>query len=534
MSGNRRNRILSRISEKKRDSGEASLRKRSSYTDRLSLRDRRSVSTRDSEEHVEKSDSEAELIVLPGKNGNFPSKTRISIRYEDVESRSLSPTPTPTPMTPITSVHPVRFNNEMTPQPMAMPRQQHAGGVQDWQIGPNGRVKLQQGVQGVLTPSGSLNGDFLTISIPGTPGGGKRRPGRPPKDPVAFFAARAAMLGKGLNIGTPQQNIGTPQQRAMPPPSAPATGAATNGRIQPSSPQQNAAPPTPSQTNKANPKKKPNRQIYEEFAPKSQQEGIYMEERTSSTTQRSSVPGPLVATTRSSLSKPPASDSDSDRSSPPINPEIEIEANRERQKKKSERDRQRILKDAAMNAGLKGTGASRKRRREEDGELGGGKAKRPPGLPPSRLRTETDLSRLKDHPSATVPAIHPDRLRAFSSASGIHPDPGQHASAGAQPPSANRGAGRGTRMLNPVKVGFGKGNVQDLAQGLGGPQPVRPQMAFSLLPGLRSDQRPSESVITTSPSFTTPTQKSAAIVIKRPDGEVLDWESPGSRGEFPA
>ena len=56
--------------------------------------------------------------------------------------------------------------------------------------------------------------------------------------------------------GTPQQAMGTPQTRAMPPPSAPTAGANANGRTQPSSPQQNAAPPTPQQANKANPKKK--------------------------------------------------------------------------------------------------------------------------------------------------------------------------------------------------------------------------------------------------------------------------------------
>lgn len=55
----------------------------------------------------------------------------------------------------------------------------------------------------------------------------------------------------------PQQSMGTPRQGAMPPPSAPATGAAVNGRTQPPSPQQGtAAPPTPQQGNKANPKKK--------------------------------------------------------------------------------------------------------------------------------------------------------------------------------------------------------------------------------------------------------------------------------------
>ena len=103
------------------------------------------------------------------------------------------------------SSHPApgRFNNQITPQQMAMAQQQQAGGVQNWQNGPNGQMMPQQGVQ-----------------------------------------------------GAPQQNMGTPQTRAMPPPSAPAAGAAATGRTQPSSPQQNAAPPTPSQTNKANPKKK--------------------------------------------------------------------------------------------------------------------------------------------------------------------------------------------------------------------------------------------------------------------------------------
>lgn len=54
--------------------------------------------------------------------------------------------------------------------------------------------------------------------------------------------------------GGPQQVMGQgTQQRPMAPPAAPA---ATNGRTQPPSPQQNAAPPTPQQGNKAAPKKK--------------------------------------------------------------------------------------------------------------------------------------------------------------------------------------------------------------------------------------------------------------------------------------
>ncbi|ESZ93778.1 hypothetical protein SBOR_5834 [Sclerotinia borealis F-4128] len=54
----------------------------------------------------------------------------------------------------------------------------------------------------------------------------------------------------------PPQAMGTPQQRNMPPPAAP-VNANANGRTQPSSPQGSiAAPPTPQQSNKANPKKK--------------------------------------------------------------------------------------------------------------------------------------------------------------------------------------------------------------------------------------------------------------------------------------
>ncbi|RKF61666.1 Mst2 complex subunit nto1 [Erysiphe neolycopersici] len=56
--------------------------------------------------------------------------------------------------------------------------------------------------------------DISKLRIPGTPGGGKRRPGRPPKDPVAFFAAKAAAkLGKGFHYNpqkTPNNKPSTP------------------------------------------------------------------------------------------------------------------------------------------------------------------------------------------------------------------------------------------------------------------------------------------------------------------------------------
>lgn len=65
------------------------------------------------------------------------------------------------------------------------------------------------------------------------------------------------MMQQASQPGAPTpQPVGTPQQRAMPPPSAPAVAQAANGRTTTSSPQQPAAPPTPSQTTKANPKAK--------------------------------------------------------------------------------------------------------------------------------------------------------------------------------------------------------------------------------------------------------------------------------------
>lgn len=57
--------------------------------------------------------------------------------------------------------------------------------------------------------------------------------------------------------GQQPQQMGTPQPRNhMPPPQPPPVGGVGNGRTQPSSPQQSAAPPTPQPSNKANPKGK--------------------------------------------------------------------------------------------------------------------------------------------------------------------------------------------------------------------------------------------------------------------------------------
>ncbi|KAK0113009.1 nuA3 HAT complex component nto1 [Cadophora gregata] len=82
---------------------------------------------------------------------------------------------------------------------------------------PNGVLDSKAKSDGIPTPVGSINGEVLTISIPGTPGGGKRRPGRPPKDPVAFFTAKAMKeLGATNVIVAPALSLPkTP--KAMPP-----------------------------------------------------------------------------------------------------------------------------------------------------------------------------------------------------------------------------------------------------------------------------------------------------------------------------
>lgn len=74
---------------------------------------------------------------------------------------------------------------------------------------PNGERSVTPGARSDRgTPTGSVNGDGSSmISIPGTPGGGRRKPGRPPKNPIEFYSRKAAALGKGLSFGSP----GTPR-----------------------------------------------------------------------------------------------------------------------------------------------------------------------------------------------------------------------------------------------------------------------------------------------------------------------------------
>jgi len=82
--------------------------------------------------------------------------------------------------------------------------------------------------EGIITPAASVNGEYAGLmGIPGTPGGGRRRPGRPPKDPVAFFTEKARKLGLTLNISSPRtpkvippvQNTTSKERLTLPQPS---------------------------------------------------------------------------------------------------------------------------------------------------------------------------------------------------------------------------------------------------------------------------------------------------------------------------
>ena len=95
------------------------------------------------------------------------------------------------------------------------------------------------------------------------PGQGIRPPGMNPNMQAGRMASGNWQGGPQGQPGMQQppqgqpQNVGTPQRNEMPPPQAPAGGAAAGRGTQPSSPSTTAqAPPTPQQSNKANPKGK--------------------------------------------------------------------------------------------------------------------------------------------------------------------------------------------------------------------------------------------------------------------------------------
>ncbi len=94
-SGDRGNRILSRIEKRKCGSREVRLKVISSYASRLGLRDRRNVSTRNVEEHDEQIDSEAESIVLPPMpfyRIGRPSLSTVAVGYNNTNRGIVSNT----------------------------------------------------------------------------------------------------------------------------------------------------------------------------------------------------------------------------------------------------------------------------------------------------------------------------------------------------------------------------------------------------------------------------------------------------------
>jgi hypothetical protein len=141
-----------------------------------------------------------------------------------------------------------------------------------------GDVMQGRGSPGPMGYIGGMSQDFGNPMLmrngnegmPG-PGGHGMRPG----PGLSMEAIARAQQGKSMPGGNWQPGpqgqqimqqqaqgqpppLGTPGQRSsdMPPPQAPATGSANANRTQPSSPQPGQAPPTPSQSNKAAPKKK--------------------------------------------------------------------------------------------------------------------------------------------------------------------------------------------------------------------------------------------------------------------------------------
>jgi hypothetical protein len=140
-----------------------------------------------------------------------------------------------------------------------------------------GDVMQARGSPGPMGFIGGMSQDFgnpmlMRNGNDGMPGPGAH--GMRPGPGLSMEAMARAQQGKNMPGGNwqagpqgqqmmqPQSQgqpppLGTPGQRSdMPPPQVPATGSANANRTQPSSPQPGQAPATPSQSNKAAPKKK--------------------------------------------------------------------------------------------------------------------------------------------------------------------------------------------------------------------------------------------------------------------------------------
>lgn len=206
-------------------------------------------------------DYQMQLMLLEQQN----KKRLMMARQEQDNAVNRDGNPMPVGMGG-TGMSPSNSRNGTSPNPTdQMKRTPQIGGLP----GSPAAGDMQGRSPGMGFMNGMPGGDFNPAMFMGGDKqgmGGPQGPGmRPPTSMDMNMARQQGRMGNQAQGGQPmtqnpsqgsQQPMGTPGQRnEMPPPQAPAGGSAQ--RNQPSSPAQSGnAPPTPSQTNKANPKGK--------------------------------------------------------------------------------------------------------------------------------------------------------------------------------------------------------------------------------------------------------------------------------------
>lgn len=198
----------------------------------------------------------------PGPNGPFP----------DGSPQAMRTGASPNPAEQMKRGTP-QMNNSNLPSPLPDGGQSrdspnNAVNFMHGQVDPNMAPHFFKGMEGNMGGQQPINGMRPPSSHPNQPFNGQMNPqmmaqrqqqmqqqGQPGNPQQWQQGPNGQMMPQQMQQQSPQIQ-GTPQQRSMPPPSAPAATANANNRTT-ASPQQPAAqPPTPSQTNKAAPKKK--------------------------------------------------------------------------------------------------------------------------------------------------------------------------------------------------------------------------------------------------------------------------------------
>lgn len=178
----------------------------------------------------------------PRRNGQSPSPNDPMKRGNSNMGQS---SPRPEGQMPITRRSPAPGSFDPTGMPPGVnPQFFHPGQTKmgDGMGGPNG---MRPGAPGFPGPGANFNQQMELMRARG-------QAGMPP----GSFGGQGAQgpQAQGNLSQVAQQNLNNSQQNPMPPPQPPNAGANAAGRTNPSSPQQNANPPTPSQTKAANPK----------------------------------------------------------------------------------------------------------------------------------------------------------------------------------------------------------------------------------------------------------------------------------------